>query len=85
MTSEPILEVPRRVFNKANDHEAACLDSPVCFLGKPIEFYVSIRASTKPNLLEGMSDTNAPSKLRYLQTLLAVVVERISPRVSPFA
>jgi len=32
-----------------------------------------------------MSDTNAPSKLRYLQTLLAVVVRRVSPRLSPFA
>jgi len=77
--------VPRRVFNKANDHKAASLDSPVCFLLKPIEFYVSIRVSTKPNLLEGMSDTNAPSKLRYLHTLLAVVAERVSPRLSPFA
>jgi hypothetical protein len=43
MTSGPILEVPRRVFNKTNDHETACLGSPTCFLGKPIEFYFDTR------------------------------------------
>jgi len=31
-----------------------------------------------------MSDTNTLSKLRYLQTLLAIAVEKIPPRPSPF-
>jgi hypothetical protein len=39
MTSQPILEVPRRVFNKATDQGDGFLPSPMYLLGELIELY----------------------------------------------
>jgi hypothetical protein len=84
MTSGPILEVPRLVFNKTTITMTDFLTSTLYLLGKPIES-ISIRASTEPGASGQMSDTNALSKLRYLQMLVTIAAEKKPITVFPIS